>query len=111
MHPRGREARRSVRVLQGSTDGEFRRTFFHVDFLEQFEGVEPTYGEFAASFQKTDGSKVEFMPPTMHVDGKVNGSDQSKAPTSDFPESNDDALAKVWSFRRRCCISAAGARR
>ena len=26
--------------LKGITDGEFRRTFFHVDFLERFEGVE-----------------------------------------------------------------------
>src|SRR5687768_12591970 len=25
--------------LQGITDGEFRRTFFHVDFLEQLDGV------------------------------------------------------------------------
>ena len=25
--------------LQGITDGEFRRTFFHVDFLERLEGV------------------------------------------------------------------------
>jgi len=27
--------------LQGVTDGEFRRTYFHIDFLEQLEGVEP----------------------------------------------------------------------
>ena len=26
--------------LQGITDGEFRRTYFHVDFLEQLDGVE-----------------------------------------------------------------------
>ena len=25
--------------LQGITDGEFRRTFFHVDFLTQLDGV------------------------------------------------------------------------
>ena len=39
--------------LKGITDGEFRRTFFHVDFLERFEGVETHYGEFAAHFART----------------------------------------------------------
>ena len=34
--------------LKGITDGEFRRTFFHVDFLERLEGVETRYGEFVA---------------------------------------------------------------
>ena len=32
-------SRRSV-GLQGITDGEFRRTYFHIDFLEQLDGVE-----------------------------------------------------------------------
>ena len=57
--------------LKGITDGEFRRTFFHVDFLERLEGVETTYGEFAAHFKKDDGTKVGFAPPTMHVGSKV----------------------------------------
>ncbi|MGH6628714.1 MAG: 5-methyltetrahydropteroyltriglutamate--homocysteine S-methyltransferase, partial [Burkholderiales bacterium] len=35
--------------LQGITDGEFRRTYFHIDFLEQLDGVE-TRGGIAASF-------------------------------------------------------------
>jgi methionine synthase II (cobalamin-independent) len=33
---------------QGITDGEFRRTYFHIDFLEQLEGVE-TRGDSATS--------------------------------------------------------------
>ena len=56
--------------LQGITDGEFRRTFFHVDFLERFEGVETTYGEFAAHFRKDDGTRVGFAPPTMPLCAK-----------------------------------------
>ncbi len=35
--------------LQGVTDGEFRRTYFHIDFLEQIEGVE-TRGGISTSF-------------------------------------------------------------
>lgn len=57
--------------LQGITDGEFRRTFFHVDFLEQLEGVEVTYGEFKAHFRKDDGTEVGFAPPTMHVNERI----------------------------------------
>src|SRR5689334_13365828 len=44
--------------LTGITDGEFRRTYFHVDFLERLYGVEVRYGEFAAHFKKSDGTQV-----------------------------------------------------
>jgi 5-methyltetrahydropteroyltriglutamate--homocysteine methyltransferase len=57
--------------LQGITDGEFRRTFFHVDFLEQLDGVEVTYGEFKTHFRKDDGTEVGFAPPTMHVNERI----------------------------------------
>ncbi len=30
--------------LSGITDGEFRRTYFHIDFLEQLSGVETKGG-------------------------------------------------------------------
>jgi 5-methyltetrahydropteroyltriglutamate--homocysteine methyltransferase len=55
--------------LQGITDGEFRRTYFHIDFLEQLEGVE-TRGGIAASFHSASG-EVNFAPPVMHVTGKL----------------------------------------
>src|SRR3990172_13058478 len=55
--------------LRGITDGEFRRTYFHVDFLEQLEGVE-TKGGIAVSF-KTAAGNVDFAPPVMHVTGKI----------------------------------------
>jgi 5-methyltetrahydropteroyltriglutamate--homocysteine methyltransferase len=57
--------------LKGITDGEFRRTYFHIDFLERLEGVQTHYGEFVAKFRKDDGSEVGFKPPTMHVEGKI----------------------------------------
>ena len=57
--------------LKGITDGEFRRTYFHIDFLERLEGVRTHYGEFVAKFRKDDGSEVGFKPPTMHVESKV----------------------------------------
>ena len=53
--------------LQGITDGEFRRTFWHLDFLRQIDGVTVTEGNFVARFRKDDGSEVGFRPPTMTV--------------------------------------------
>ena len=55
--------------LQGITDGEFRRTYFHIDFLEQLAGVE-TRGGIAVSFRSHAGT-VDFSPPVMHVTGKI----------------------------------------
>jgi len=55
--------------LQGITDGEFRRTYFHIDFLEQLEGIE-TKGGIAVQFHSAAGN-VDFAPPVMHVTGKV----------------------------------------
>lgn len=55
--------------LQGITDGEFRRTYFHIDFLEQLEGVE-TRGGIASKFHGAAG-EVSFAPPVMHVVKKL----------------------------------------
>lgn len=64
----GEVVRRQEEVgLQSVTDGEFRRTFFHVDFLERLEGVTVGEGSFTAAFRRDDGAEVGFRPPTMHV--------------------------------------------
>jgi 5-methyltetrahydropteroyltriglutamate--homocysteine methyltransferase len=55
--------------LQSITDGEFRRTYFHVDFLEQLAGVE-TKGGIQVSFRSSAGT-VDFSPPVMQVTGPV----------------------------------------
>src|SRR5256885_14102950 len=51
--------------LQGVTDGEFRRTYFPIDFLEQLEGVEAP-GGLTAHFPSAKG-EVDFAPPVLHV--------------------------------------------
>jgi len=55
--------------LKGITDGEFRRTYFHIDFLEQLEGVE-TKGGLTVSFHSAAGN-IDFAPPVMHVVSKI----------------------------------------
>ena len=55
--------------LRGITDGEFRRTYFHIDFLTRLSGV-TTKGGINVSFHSAGGN-VDFAPPVMHVTGKV----------------------------------------
>jgi 5-methyltetrahydropteroyltriglutamate--homocysteine methyltransferase len=55
--------------LQGITDGELRRTFFHIDFLEQLDGV-ITRGAVTVKFHTRAGD-IDFAPPVMQVVGKV----------------------------------------
>lgn len=53
--------------LQGITDGEFRRTYFHIDFLEQLGGVKT---DIPVTVIKADNTK-ELAPPVMRVIDKV----------------------------------------
>lgn len=55
--------------LQSITDGEFRRTYFHVDFLEQLEGVTVS-GGIQVKFRSKAGD-VDFAPPRLAVTGKL----------------------------------------
>jgi 5-methyltetrahydropteroyltriglutamate--homocysteine methyltransferase len=53
--------------LKSITDGEFRRTYFHIDFLEQLGGVKT---DIPVTIKKPDGTE-ELAPPVMRVTGKV----------------------------------------
>ncbi len=55
--------------LVGITDGEFRRTYFHIDFLEQLAGV-TTKGGISVPFRSAHGN-VDFAPPVMQVAAAV----------------------------------------
>jgi 5-methyltetrahydropteroyltriglutamate--homocysteine methyltransferase len=49
--------------LQSITDGEFRRTYFHIDFLDQLGGVKT---DIPVTIKKPDGTE-ELAPPAMRV--------------------------------------------
>jgi 5-methyltetrahydropteroyltriglutamate--homocysteine methyltransferase len=85
--------------LQGITDGEFRRMFFHVDFLEHLDGVDVTYGDFFAHFTRDDGTEVGFRPPTMHVSSAIRHSRPIQGDDFDF-------LASVVTKTPKVCIPA-----
>lgn len=50
-------------------DGEFRRTYFHVDFLTQLAGVVET-GGMTTKFHKVQGD-IDYAPPVMTVNARV----------------------------------------
>jgi len=54
--------------MKAVTDGEFRREYFHLDFLQQLDGVTVT-GRIAASSNAQE--KVGFTPPALSVTGKL----------------------------------------
>src|SRR6187399_528124 len=53
--------------IEAITDGEFRRTYFHIDFLKQLDGVQ---SDDPTIVIKADGSE-ELAPPVMRVTSKV----------------------------------------
>jgi 5-methyltetrahydropteroyltriglutamate--homocysteine methyltransferase len=53
--------------LRSITDGEFRRTYFHIDFLEQLGGVKT---DIPVTVKRADGSE-ELAPPVIRVIDKV----------------------------------------
>jgi 5-methyltetrahydropteroyltriglutamate--homocysteine methyltransferase len=52
--------------LQSITDGEFRRDWWHIDFLRGFDGVETSTQSFGVKFEGADE-----QPPLMRVTGKI----------------------------------------
>jgi 5-methyltetrahydropteroyltriglutamate--homocysteine methyltransferase len=56
--------------LQSITDGEFRRAFWHVDFLTGFEGIVATQGQYALKFHGEGGAESETRS-MMVVNAKI----------------------------------------
>lgn len=56
--------------LHAITDGEFRRAFWHVDFLTSLDGVEATQSDYAVSFKGKGGAQTATKS-MLAVTGKV----------------------------------------
>lgn len=56
--------------FRGVTDGEFRRTYFHTDFLLQLDGVEEAGGT-QVRFHRHGGEELEYAPPVMRIAGPI----------------------------------------
>ena len=85
--------------MQGITDGEFRRTLWHADFLRQIEGVTVAEGlvpEAAKQFQNPDAD-VQRSPTRFLVEGKLRHS-------HDIEVENFKFLAGVTTQTAKQCI-------
>ncbi|MCW2567266.1 MAG: 5-methyltetrahydropteroyltriglutamate--homocysteine S-methyltransferase [Mycobacterium sp.] len=56
--------------LQGITDGEFRRTSWHMDFIYQLGGVDRTDEKLAVHFRNADG-ELDFSSAALRVHDRV----------------------------------------
>jgi 5-methyltetrahydropteroyltriglutamate--homocysteine methyltransferase len=84
--------------LQSITDGEFRRAFWHVDFLTGFEGIAATQGQYALKFHGEGGAESETKS-MMVVTGKVKR-------TKPVMVSHFEFLKKSTSKTAKLCIPA-----
>ena len=56
--------------LRSATDGEFRRTSWHMDFIYQLDGIHTADDEVKVRFHNEQGD-IEFTTAALHVDGKI----------------------------------------
>ena len=56
--------------LQSATDGEFRRSSWHMDFIYQLGGIERTASDIQVRFRNADGS-VDFRPAAIAINAPV----------------------------------------
>jgi 5-methyltetrahydropteroyltriglutamate--homocysteine methyltransferase len=77
--------------LEAITDGEFRRTYFHIDFLEQLDGVKT---DLPTIVRKADGTE-ELAPPVMRVVGKVRHARDIQRADLEFLKANTNRTPKV----------------
>jgi 5-methyltetrahydropteroyltriglutamate--homocysteine methyltransferase len=57
--------------LQTVTDGEFRRTSWHMDFIYALDGIEQVDGESIHVQFRSDEGEYDYAPPAMRVAGTV----------------------------------------
>ncbi len=74
--------------LPSITDGEFRRTYFHIDFLEQLGGVKT---DIPVTVKKPDGTE-ELAPPVIRVIDKVRHAKQIQLADFKYLKSQVDTL-------------------
>jgi 5-methyltetrahydropteroyltriglutamate--homocysteine methyltransferase len=76
------------------TDGEFRRAFWHVDFLTGFDGIVATQGQYALKFHGEGGAESETKS-MMVVNGKVRRRKPVMVDAFAFLKKNTSRVAKL----------------
>lgn len=79
--------------LEGITDGEHRRTLFHVDFMEKLDGITVSEGKLVSFHSHNE--KLEFAPPTMGIGGRLRHVAPIQGADFDFLKSRTSRTPKV----------------
>jgi 5-methyltetrahydropteroyltriglutamate--homocysteine methyltransferase len=78
--------------LQTVTDGEFRRTSWHMDFIYSLQGVEQVQGESIHVQFRSDEGEFDYAPPAMRVGGTVGLDETIFASAFEFLRDNASAV-------------------
>ena len=57
--------------LRSATDGEQRRTSWHMDFIYSLAGIEQVEGESIHVQFRSEEGELDYAPPAMRVSGRV----------------------------------------
>ncbi len=76
--------------LRGITDGEYRRSMWHFDFLREFDGVEEVTAPHGIKFQ----GDLETKPVGLRVNGRITYGGHSFIDDFDFVRSRTHRIAK-----------------
>jgi 5-methyltetrahydropteroyltriglutamate--homocysteine methyltransferase len=77
--------------LSAVTDGEFRRTSWHMDFIYGLDGISTADDKVKVSFHNAEGD-IEFMAAALHVDARLGVS--------------ETIFGEAFSFLRECADGA-----
>jgi 5-methyltetrahydropteroyltriglutamate--homocysteine methyltransferase len=75
------------------TDGEYRRAYFHIDFLTQLGGV-VEQGGLSIKFHKADG-ELDYAPPSLKIAGRISHTKDIQRQDFEFLKSIAAGVVKV----------------
>ncbi len=78
--------------IESVTDGEYRRAYFHLDFLQELDGVTVTGAIASSSDSET---RVGMAPPKITVTGKLGHQHDIQVDDYQFVASHTDRVPKV----------------
>jgi 5-methyltetrahydropteroyltriglutamate--homocysteine methyltransferase len=80
--------------LRSATDGEFRRSSWHMDFLYQLDGITKAADNLHVTFHNAQGD-IEFAPAALKVEGRIGLSDPIFADHFTFLRDTTSSTAKL----------------
>jgi 5-methyltetrahydropteroyltriglutamate--homocysteine methyltransferase len=81
--------------LEGITDGELRRDYWHLDFLTQIGGVAFEEGHNPLKWHREDGVQLEWVPPEVKVQARLTRPHPIQLKDFEFLKSVTTKTAKV----------------